>query len=75
MRRGGSASIALNAANEIAVDAFLQKKIAFTSIAEIIENVLGESSITDVNTLDDILAADRAAREITQTHLHDLLTV
>ena len=75
MRRGGSASIALNAANEIAVDAFLQKKIAFTSIAEIIENVLGESSITDVNTLDDILAADSAAREITQTHLHDLLTV
>jgi len=75
MRRGGSASIALNAANEIAVDAFLQNRIAFTSIAEIIENVLGESSITDVNTLDDILAADSAARKITQTHLHDLLTV
>jgi 1-deoxy-D-xylulose-5-phosphate reductoisomerase len=75
MRSGGSASIALNAANEIAVDAFLQKKIAFTSIAEIIEKVLAEFNITGVDTLDDILAADFTAREITQTHLHQLQTV
>jgi 1-deoxy-D-xylulose-5-phosphate reductoisomerase len=75
MQRGGSASIALNAANEIAVDAFLQKKIAFTSIAELIENVLAEFNITDVNTLDDILAADYCAREIAQSHLHELQAV
>jgi 1-deoxy-D-xylulose-5-phosphate reductoisomerase len=75
MRSGGSASIALNAANEIAVDAFLQKKIAFTSIAEIIEKVLAEFNISGVDTLDDILAADFTAREITQTHLHQLQTV
>jgi 1-deoxy-D-xylulose-5-phosphate reductoisomerase len=75
MRRGGSASIALNAANEVAVDAFLQKKIAFTSIAELIDNVLGEFDITDANTLDDILAADRCAREIAQSHMHNLKTV
>jgi 1-deoxy-D-xylulose-5-phosphate reductoisomerase len=75
MRRGGSASIALNAANEIAVDAFLQKKIAFTSIAKLIESVLEDFDITEANTLDDILAADGSAREIAQSHLHDLKTV
>ncbi len=75
MQRGGSASIALNAANEIAVDAFLQKKIAFTSIAELIEKVLAEFNITGVDTLADILAADNSAREIAQIHLHQLQNV
>lgn len=74
MQAGGSASIALNAANEIAVEAFLQKKIAYTAIAGLIENVLGEITITDANTLDEILAADQSAREIARSHMNKLQT-
>ena len=75
MRAGGSASIALNAANEIAVKAFLQKKIGFTAIAGLIENVLDEITITDANTLDEILTADQSAREIARSHINNLQTV
>jgi len=75
MQAGGSASIALNAANEIAVEAFLQRKIAFTAIAGLIENVLEKITITDANTLDEILTADQSAREIAQSHIDNLQTV
>ena len=46
-RAGGYATIALNAANEIAVDAFLNKKIKFTDIPPIIENALEQAPIGD----------------------------
>jgi len=75
MRAGGSASIALNAANEIAVDAFLKKRVAFTAIAGVIENVLDKITISDANTLDEILAADQAAREIARLQINNLQTV
>jgi len=75
MQTGGSASIALNAANEIAVEAFLQKKIAFTAIAELIDSVLNKITITDANTLDEILTADQSARELAQSHINNLQTV
>ena len=74
MQAGGSASIALNAANEIAVEAFLQKKIAYTAIAGLIENVLGEITITGANTLDEILAADQSAREVALSYINTLQT-
>lgn len=75
MRAGGSASIALNAANEIAVEAFLQRKIAFTAIAGLIESVLGKITITEANTLDEILTADQLARELAKSHVDNLQTV
>jgi len=75
MQAGGSASIALNAANEIAVEAFLQRKIAFTAIAGLVESVLGTITITDANSLDEILTADRSAREIAISHINNLQTV
>ena len=74
MDAGGSACIALNAANEVAVEAFLQKKIAFTAIADLIEHVLSEITITNTSTLDDILAADQAAREIARSQIDILQT-
>ena len=70
MRAGGSAGIVLNAANEIAVEAFLQRKIPFTSIARLIESVLSETTITDVKSLDTILAVDQAARNTAQSHIN-----
>ena len=65
IKTGGTASTVLNASNEIAVQAFLQDKIGFTDIARIVEQTLTRASITeDVSTLELILAADSAAREI-----------
>jgi len=75
MQAGGSASVALNAANEIAVEAFLHKRIPFTAIAALIESVLSQITITDVNSLDDILAADLSARELAQSHINRSQTV
>jgi len=67
IQRGGTASIILNAANEVAVDAFLRGSIPFMSIPDVIERTLSESAIgDDVDTLDLILEADARAREISQ---------
>ncbi len=68
VKRGGSASIVLNAANEIAVEQFLQHNIGFTDIARVIEQTLEQAEINEaVDHIDDILAADRDARVIATT--------
>ncbi|MBL6734708.1 MAG: 1-deoxy-D-xylulose-5-phosphate reductoisomerase [Shewanellaceae bacterium] len=59
---GQAATTALNAANEIAVAAFLKGKIAFTDIAEMNETCLEEMPAMATNTLDDILWVDQRAR-------------
>jgi len=65
IRAGGSASIVLNAANEVAVAAFLDRQIPFTAIAALIEETLSRATISEnVNTIDNILAADQDARII-----------
>ncbi|CCH08271.1 1-deoxy-D-xylulose-5-phosphate reductoisomerase [Achromobacter xylosoxidans] len=65
LRAGQAACIALNAANEVAVEAFLGGRLAYTWIARVIEATLewqgGQSSVT-LNSLDDVLALDAAAR-------------
>ena len=67
LQRGGTASIILNAANEVAVAAFLNKIIPFTAISKVIEQTLDESIISDdVSTMDIVIAADAAARLISQ---------
>ena len=66
IERGGSASIVLNAANEICVQAFLENRIAYTDIALYIEQTLGLSQISDdVDSIPSVLAADEQARIIT----------
>jgi 1-deoxy-D-xylulose-5-phosphate reductoisomerase len=68
VRRGGSASIVLNAANEIAVQSFLDNRIAYTDIASTIEQTLQRSEITDeVDSIEQILLADNDARAIATT--------
>lgn len=64
LREGDSAPAVLNAANEVAVEAFLDGKIGFTAIPRIISAVLDQSSRSVLTTLADVLAADRAARRI-----------
>ena len=66
LERGGSASVVLNAANEIAVAAFLERRIGFTKIAELIERALQAVPHTEPKTIDDCVAADGQARELVE---------
>lgn len=59
---GGAAPAMLNAANEVAVDAFLASKIAFTDIPTIIESVLAGLDHTTFDTLEHIVEIDSEAR-------------
>lgn len=63
MQLGGTAPAALNAANEIAVAAFLDSDIGFTAIAEVVAEVLANHTVVPADTLDAILVADAEARE------------
>lgn len=63
LQRGGTAPAILNATNEIAVQAFLEHKIAFMEIPQLIESVLGKASIQPVHELGSVIAADAAARQ------------
>jgi 1-deoxy-D-xylulose-5-phosphate reductoisomerase len=64
IRRGGTAPATLNAANEIAVEAFLAGRLRFTGIPEVIENVLGESPAEPLKSLDQVYAVDIEARAL-----------
>lgn len=61
---GGTAPAILNAANEVAVDAFLNGRIRFTEIASIIEHTLALESSAPVHCLDNVLVADDKARRL-----------
>ena len=68
---GGTAPAMLNAANEVAVDAFLNGRIRFTEIASIIEQVLDRQASSPARCLGDVLAADRQARTLASRWLYD----
>ena len=59
----------LNAANEVAVAAFLDERIRFDEIARMIEAVLNRISAIAVQQLDDVLQADAQARVVAQDWL------
>ena len=62
IQEGGSAPAVLNAANEVAVQAFLDGKTAFTDIAVLCEKMLGRTTPVELNSLEDVIAADADAR-------------
>jgi 1-deoxy-D-xylulose-5-phosphate reductoisomerase len=62
LRAGGTAPAILNAANEVAVAAFLDGRLPFTGIAVACEETLARTPLRPVRCLDDALAADREAR-------------
>jgi 1-deoxy-D-xylulose-5-phosphate reductoisomerase len=66
MRLGGMAPTILNAANEVAVGAFLNRRIGFLDIPRVVESTLNESpnANASVDTLDGVLAIDARAREL-----------
>jgi len=61
---GGTMPAVLNASNEVAVEAFLKKRILFTTIPELIKNTMEKHLSVKDPTLSDILEADKWAREI-----------
>ena len=64
LRAGGTACATLNAANEVAVQAFLEGRLAFGSIAEVVGASLDALPAVPVESLETVLAADAAARRI-----------
>ena len=69
LEAGGVAPAVLNAANEVAVNAFLQGKLPFTGIAAIVEATLATGLEGDLATIDAVFAVDRSARQ----QAHDLV--
>ena len=62
LRAGGGAPAILNAANEVAVEAFMQRRIGFLDIAGMVADVLDAMGTHPANTLDEVVALDAAAR-------------
>jgi len=61
-RQGGSRPASLNAANEVAVAAFLEGELNFAQIPAVIESVMATTSSGEIRDLEDVLAADAEAR-------------
>jgi 1-deoxy-D-xylulose-5-phosphate reductoisomerase len=66
MQAGGTAPAVLNAANEVAVQAFLEESLGFVSIGDIVTSVLDQAPISKVDSLETVLEADRHARQLAQ---------
>ena len=71
LTQGGSAPIVLNAANEVAVGGFLDRRIGFLEIAQTVEHCLEQTNHRAVATLDDVYEIDRDARGLAERLLAD----
>ena len=69
--RGGSATCTLNAADEIAVEAFLDGRIPFPAIAEIVEETLARQPWREPKTIEEVIAVDLESREVARGVLAD----
>ena len=74
-RAGGTAPCVLNAADEVAVGAFLQESIAFTAIATVVERVLEQMPAREPTHFDDLFATDAEARRRTEEQVGGLARV
>jgi 1-deoxy-D-xylulose-5-phosphate reductoisomerase len=72
LKKGGALPCALNAADEIAVAAFLERRLPFLGIPEVIERVLGRTQRTRFEKMDDVIAADVEARRIAKEEVDRL---
>jgi 1-deoxy-D-xylulose-5-phosphate reductoisomerase len=72
MKKGGALPCALNAADEVAVAAFLERRLPFLGIAEVIERVLGRTPRAKFEKMDDVLAADAEARRMAKEEVERL---
>jgi 1-deoxy-D-xylulose-5-phosphate reductoisomerase len=69
MRAGGSAAVVLNAANEVAVAAFLEGRIGFLDIADVVADCLDQRPMRALVDIDTVMHEDAAAREAAQRRL------
>ena len=69
MQEGLAARVILNAANEIAVAAFLERRIGFAAIAQTVETALETIPRSDLFSLDDVVAMDHTVRQIMTHHI------
>ena len=72
LEAGGTAPAILNAANEVAVEAFLADQIGFLDIPKIIEAVLSTSTIAPVVSIEQLVVVDKLARIAAQRHIEQL---
>ncbi|THF67825.1 MAG: 1-deoxy-D-xylulose-5-phosphate reductoisomerase [Methylophaga nitratireducenticrescens] len=72
LKAGGTSTAILNAANEVAVEAFLNRQIKFTDIARIIAEVLEIIPSTAADSLEQILSADEMARKVAHQQMQVL---
>jgi 1-deoxy-D-xylulose-5-phosphate reductoisomerase len=72
LRQGGRLPCALNAADEVAVAAFLERRLRFPGIAAVIERVLERMPQARLRTIDDVIAADGEARRLAREEVQHL---
>ena len=72
MEQGDSAPLIFNAANEIAVDAFLRNRIGFLEISHIIAETLNHSNFISTNSVDELLSLDAETRQSAQKRVQQL---
>ncbi|MFI7960647.1 1-deoxy-D-xylulose-5-phosphate reductoisomerase, partial [Acinetobacter baumannii] len=72
MRAGGLAPTILNAANEIAVEAFLMERIGFTSIPQVVEHTLEKLENAAAESIECILDKDKVARSVAQQYISSI---
>lgn len=71
---GGSKTVALNAADEVAVAAFLKREIAFADIPRVISQTMHETELRHPESIEEVLATDAQARELARHKLSHQLT-
>ena len=71
LRAGGSAPTILNAANEVAVQAFLEQRLGFRQIEEVIERTLEVLEVCPQSSLEEVLACDARARDLADKIVHE----
>ena len=69
LRKKGAFPCAFNAADEVAVEAFLERRLPFTGISEVIERVLARTPKLKMSAISDVLAADSEARRIAREEI------
>lgn len=74
LERGGNTACVINAANEVAVAAFLRDLIGFNDIYGTITDTLGEVAFVDAPTLDDLIATNAEARQVATEKINRLTT-
>jgi 1-deoxy-D-xylulose-5-phosphate reductoisomerase len=72
LKAGGNAPVTFNAANEIAVDAFLHNRIGFLQISDVVSAVMERCKQGKIGNLEEVLNFDRVARDVSSTIINSM---